>query len=115
MYGKRILDYLCNHNQNLKDICINFESRGKEEDKSLELEFLKIITNQCTWGYKNKNFKQINFIYKYVNKQCNSVGLQLADLIARPLGINYINPHQNNQAVNLLNKNNKIIECKTFP
>jgi hypothetical protein len=108
-----ILDYLCKYNQKSKDIYINFESRGKDEDKSLELEFLKIATNQKTWGYKNKDFKQVSFIYKSVSKRCNSAGLQLADLIARPIGTKYLNPNTDNRAINILE--NKILKRKVFP
>ncbi len=50
-----------------------------------------------------------------VNKQCNSIGLQLVDLVARPIGINYLKPEQNNRAYSIIQEYNKLLHCKIFP
>ena len=40
----------------------------------------------------------------FADKKTNLAGLQLADLVARPIGLNYIRPAQPNQAFDLLKK-----------
>lgn len=72
------------------------EKRGKNEDDDLELEFRRI----CDGG----NFKRDNFPFEIVfaHKQSNSSGLQLADLVARPIGMSVIRPEQPNRAFELL-------------
>lgn len=72
------------------------EKRGKNEDDELELEFRRI----CDGG----NFKRDDFPFELVfaHKQSNSSGLQLADLVARPIGMSVIRPRQLNRAFELL-------------
>lgn len=72
------------------------EKRGKNEDDELELEFRRI----CDGG----NFKRDDFPFEIVfaHKQSNSSGLQLADLVARPIGMSVIRPAQPNRAFELL-------------
>jgi hypothetical protein len=50
-----------------------------------------------------------NFKMVMVNKQSNSTGLQLADLIARPIGLNCLRPEQENKSfeVDAIKKLNK--------
>jgi hypothetical protein len=40
----------------------------------------------------------------FADKKTNLTGLQLADLVARPLGVNYLRPAQANQAFELLKR-----------
>jgi hypothetical protein len=40
----------------------------------------------------------------YADKRANSVGLQIADLVAHPIGRNYINPNQKNRSYEILAK-----------
>jgi len=72
------------------------EKRGKNEDDDLELEFRRI----CDGG----NFKREGFPFEIVfaDKQSNSSGLQLADLVARPVGMSIIRPEQANRAFDIL-------------
>ena len=56
-----------------------FESRGKKEDKDLELEFRRLCS-------RNETGHQLPFDIILADKRCNSAGLQLVDLIARPIG-----------------------------
>ena len=72
------------------------ECRGKKEDRELELEFRRMID-----GNNRKNIV-MPFDIVFVNKQANSTGLQFADLVARPIGINYLRPTQNNRAFDIL-------------
>ncbi|OIQ83222.1 hypothetical protein GALL_349850 [mine drainage metagenome] len=72
------------------------EKRGKNEDDELELEFRRI----CDGGnYKSEDFP---FEIVFANKQSNSSGRQLADLVARPIGLSVIRPKQPNRAFDLL-------------
>lgn len=72
------------------------EKRGQNEDNELELEFRRI----CDGGnYKSENFP---FEIVFADKRSNSSGLQLADLVARPIGLSVIRPEQANRAFDLL-------------
>lgn len=72
------------------------EKRGGNEDDELELEFRRICDGA--------NFKRDDFPFELVfaHKQSNSSGLQLADLVARPVGMSVIRPDQPNRAFELL-------------
>jgi len=73
-----------------------FEARGKKEDAELELEFRRVCD-----GLNSLNLKlSFNCIIK--SKLANSGGLQLADLIARPIGRKVINPAQENRAFEII-------------
>lgn len=74
------------------------ESRGRNEDRELELEFLRICDGQ------NKFKKSLPFQVKIVPKQINSVGLQVADLVARPIGRHILDSNQPNRAFEILKK-----------
>lgn len=75
-----------------------FECRGDKEDKDLELEFRRICDGE------NKFKRNLSLEIIFANKKVNSSGLQLADLIARPIGINYLRPNQNNRAYEVIKK-----------
>ena len=74
---------------------ITFEARGKKEDRELEFAFLKEV--------HEKNYDGL-FKISIQPKYSNLIGLQLADLIARPIGRNFLNPEQKNRAFELLEK-----------
>jgi len=74
------------------------ECRGKKEDRELELEFRRICDGN------NSANQDLPFDIVFADKQTNLAGLQLADLVARPVGINYIRPKQANQAFDLLKR-----------
>jgi len=72
------------------------EKRGKKEDDELELEFRRICDGD------NQFKKQLPFSPKFADKKTNSAGLQLADLVARPVGISILRPEQPNRAFDSL-------------
>ena len=41
---------------------------------------------------------------KFANKQVNSAGLQLLDLVARPIGLHVLRPNQPNRAFDVLRR-----------
>lgn len=73
-----------------------FERRGKKEDQELELEFRRVCDGQ------NALKERFPFEIILADKQCNSAGLQVADLVARPIGIRTLNPAQPNRAYRIL-------------
>ncbi len=77
------------------------EKRGKQEDRELELEFRRI----CDGG--NYEREQLPFELVFADKKSNSVGLQFADLIARPVGLHVFKPEQKNRAF-------EVIEAKFY-
>jgi len=69
-----------------------FEGRGKTEDKELELAFRRILDTTKMRGMA----QTLDFLC--VDKKTNSSGLQIADLVARPIGIHDLRPGQANHA-----------------
>jgi len=72
-----------------------FEERGKREDDNLELEFRRVIDN-------NRTGDRLPFDIVFSNKQSNAAGLQLADLVARPIGRYLLKPEQPNRAYDVI-------------
>ena len=108
-----LVEHLLGKGQLGKIVHVIFESRGKKEDNDLELEFRRICANQGSWSRGNIDFGQIEFEPVFVSKAANSIGLQLADLTARPIALSVLRPHQNNRAYDIIKP--KIWNRKTFP
>lgn len=92
-----------------------FEGRGKREDRELELAFRRIASNQANWGYKQSDFTQLQWEPLFVDKRSNSSGLQLADLMARPIGLKVLRPLQPNRAFEILQPKLRHGGLKPFP
>lgn len=67
------------------------ESRGKKEDGELALTFNAVANGANYWG-------KLPFDIVFADKKTNSTGLQIADLVARPIGLNFLRPAQPNAA-----------------
>jgi hypothetical protein len=74
------------------------ECRGKKEDRDLELEFRRICDGNNRLGI------QLPFEVIFSDKKAMSSGLQLADLVARPIGMSFLRPEQENRAFEVLKK-----------
>lgn len=72
------------------------ERRGPPEDAALELQFRRIADGHNMLG------KMPNLDIRFMDKKHNSAGLQLADLVAHPIGRHVIDPNQTNRAYELL-------------
>lgn len=72
------------------------EKRGKKEDAELELEFRRV----CDGG--NYERERLPLEVVFADKKSNSAGLQLADLIARPVGMHILRPQQPNKAFEII-------------
>lgn len=91
-------EFLAEKGQDQIQTHVVVECRGKKEDAELELEFRRICDGD------NQGNRQLPFSIVFADKKTNLAGLQLADLVARPVGLNYIRPKQANQAFELLKK-----------
>tara|TARA_R100000306_G_scaffold62465_1_gene70582 strand:+ start:30233 stop:30562 length:330 start_codon:yes stop_codon:yes gene_type:complete len=74
------------------------ECRGKKEDDELELEFRRLCDG------RNRRKKTLPFDIIFADKKVMSSGLQLADLVARPIGLSVFRPEQKNRAFEALHK-----------
>lgn len=70
---------------------VNVECRGKREDDELELEFRRLCDDN-----------DFPFEVIFSDKKAMSSGLQLADLVARPIVINFLRPEQDNREFKIL-------------
>lgn len=74
-----------------------FEKRGSKEDKDLELEFRRIVGGENDLQVPFEEFQ-----IRFSDKRTNSTGMQIADLTARPIGLQVIRPHQANRAFDII-------------
>ncbi len=90
--------FLQEKSQHNKKTHVVVECRGKKEDRELELEFRRICDQQNRFGI------QLPFEVIFSDKKVMSSGLQLADLVARPIGLHFLRPKQENKAFEILKK-----------
>lgn len=93
---KHISAELQKKSQSDRTIFLIFESRGKKEDETLETEFHKLL-NKTTIRGMQETLKIL-----IVSKQRNSTGLQIADMVARPIGLKVLKPQQPNRSWEIL-------------
>lgn len=89
---ERISRFLDLQGQGNRQTFVVFEARGPKEDKELELEFRRVCDGD------NRERRALPLRFHVADKKCNSEGLQLADLTARPLGLRVLRPDQSNRA-----------------
>ena len=97
-FGLERIDRFLQDKKQKKTTHVVFESRGKKEDNELELEFRRVCAGQ---NYSGEQFK---FEIVFADKRANSCGLQLADMIARPIGRKIIRPEQDNRAYAIIER-----------
>lgn len=95
---QRLHDFLAEKGQQSLQTHVVVECRGKKEDRELELEFRRI----CDGDGVNTQPRPFNIVF--ADKKTNLDGLQLADLVARPVGLAHIRPEQDNQAFEILKR-----------
>ncbi|WP_139751249.1 DUF3800 domain-containing protein [Aeromonas media] len=91
-------EFLAEKHQDQLKTHVIVECRGKKEDAELELEFRRICDGANT-GNRPLPFEVI-----FADKKTNLAGLQLADLVARPVGLSQVRPDQANQAFDMLKR-----------
>ncbi|MBK9217453.1 MAG: DUF3800 domain-containing protein [Uliginosibacterium sp.] len=91
-------EFLAEKRQDHLKTHIIVECRGKKEDAELELEFRRICDGA------NSGSRSLPFEVVFADKKTNLAGLQLADLVARPVGLSHVRPGQPNQAFDMLKR-----------
>lgn len=93
-----LYEFLKEKHQHAKKTHVVVECRGRKEDNELELEFRRIRDGA------NRLSQQLPFDILFSDKRTMSSGLQLADLVARPIGLSVLKPEQPNKAFEVLKK-----------
>lgn len=93
-----LYEFLQEKGQEQKLTHVVVECRGDKEDKALELEFRRICAGN------NRLAVGLPFEVLFADKKAMSSGLQLADLVARPIGLRTLKPGQTNRAFDVLKK-----------
>jgi hypothetical protein len=75
-----------------------FERRGEKEDAEVELVFRRVCDGD------NRVGGRLPFEIVMADKKCYSPGLQIADLVARPIGRKLLDPAQPNRAYDILGR-----------
>lgn len=91
-------EFLGEKGQEQKTTHVVVECRGKKEDNELELEFRRICDGA------NRAGMPMPFNVIFADKRTNSTGLQLADLVARPVGMSILRPGHQNRAFDVLKR-----------
>lgn len=92
-YGlERVYAFMCGVGQQDRQTAVVCEARGAKEDKEIELVFRRVCDGD------NRTQKPYPFNIVVADKKTNSEGLQLADLVARPIGLHVLRPEQPNRA-----------------
>lgn len=89
---ERVQSCLRDHGVGSAKTHVIVERRGRREDAELELEFRRV----CDGG--NFRGEQLPLEIVFADKRANLSGLQLADLVARPVGMSIHRPGQANRA-----------------
>jgi len=93
-----LFNFLREKQQHEKKTFVVVECRGKKEDDDLELEFRRICDGN------NRLNQTLPFEVLFSDKKAMSSGLQLADLVARPIGLSVLRPEQENRAFEVLKR-----------
>ena len=91
---EQTFDFLQERQQLQQTTHVIVESRGKPEDRDLGLAFQQIAAQKLPERYP------LNI--KFANKQTNSSGLQIADLVAHPIARHIIKRNQPNKAFDIV-------------
>lgn len=95
---ERVHSFLKLHGQHSRQTHFVFECRGKKEDRELAEEFQRVC------GGANYRCERLPFELTLADKRSNCCGLQLADLVARPIARKMINNAEQNRAFDVLQK-----------
>jgi hypothetical protein len=93
-----LYEFLVEKGEQEKKTFVVVEKRGKKEDAELELEFRRMCDGV------NRLNQPLPFDIIFSDKKAMSSGLQLADLVARPVGMNILRPTQENRAFDVLKR-----------
>ena len=91
-----LYEFLMERDEHHQKTHVFVECRGKKEDAELVLEFRRVCDGNNRFGI------HLPFEILFSDKKAMSSGLQMADLVARPIGLNTLKPHQENRAFDAL-------------
>lgn len=84
-----------------KEVCILAEARGKKEDDQLSLSFYRFVSEGNSYTPRER-ISKIQFRLKFLTKEMNIVGMQMADLAAYPTARHVIDPAKLNLPYDVL-------------
>jgi hypothetical protein len=87
--------FLEEEEQSRKKTHLIVEERGKEENRQLQTAFQTTV---------NETKQIMPLSLRFANKKTNVIGLQIADLVAYPIGRHLMNPDQPNRSYDILKK-----------
>lgn len=93
---ERVFHHLESQGQAMSTTAIIVEKRGKREDAELELAFRRVCDGA------NALHKSLPLHLVMIPKSSNSPGLQLTDLMARPVALHHLRPEQPNRAFEII-------------
>lgn len=97
-----------NHDQQCHIVCESRSPREKagqgKEDAALELEFRRIAAGDHYLQGSKTESQMPCFDIVFASKLANSTGLQIADLIARPIGLRILKGGQPNRAFDVISQ-----------
>lgn len=93
---ERVFRFLEGAGESRKVTPVIMECRGRKEDAALELAFRRVCDGNNVLNAK------LPFLPHMVPKASNSIGLQIADLMARPIGLKHFRPTQTNRAFEII-------------
>lgn len=93
---ERVFRHMESLNQSKPVTSIIVEKRGRREDAELELAFRRVCDGD------NAVHKPLPFNLVMIPKLSNSAGLQLTDLMARPVALHHLRPNQPNRAFDII-------------
>ncbi len=88
-----------------RELPMLIEGRGKKEDRELLGVFRDLRRGTGPLSLKLRyNAREVlsKMRLYFYSKEQNVAGLQLADLVARPIGVRYLKPHQKNRAYEVI-------------
>jgi hypothetical protein len=97
-FGLKRVAHVLRQREATGTISVIIECRGKREDDELELEFRRICTKA---SYRRQLF---TLEPRFVPKSANAPGIQIADLVARPIARYVMKPAQTNRAFAVIEK-----------
>lgn len=89
----RIRDFLKGYNQATLPTPVVVEAQGRQQDDALRQELWSMSARWHTQGRTSPSFQA-----SFDDKKNNTVGVQVADLTARPVGVHILRPQQVNRA-----------------
>lgn len=108
---ERLQTFLDKQGQTGRISHVVFEKRGKREDAELTEAFARLQSG--THYLARRSFPDIRI--DLAGKQVNSTGLQIADLVARPIGLHALHPDHQNRAFDIVRSKIPPDGLKIFP